>query len=362
MLNGACNISNYEYDCDFNFFLPNYDYSRLFIIIFIGISLILNVFIVYIICGNRRNRDFSLSGSLTLIILFVNFCHKVMYLFNWVIKNDNTEIELETDKSRKNVGALLFGNPSNFGKCKIQGMFLIFFSISQDILINIFCGFINSEVKEKKALFKILLFFAGFIFPGAVAVCFYGVELIGINEKFCHISKYTFNIDNTNNNIIEYNEEEYYGFYKAIIFFIRGINFIITLLYIIRAIKYIKNSDKKDKKRERLISSLSVVVIACLSLLIEIIFKILFFINSDFEETILMTIYLLLNSLDCILLPLAFSIKHYIFIYLCCCCLRNNILSNNNNDNDTSLKEIEIEDILPPNKKGLKELYDKQSK
>ena len=357
MLNGTCNISNYEYDCDFIFIVPDGDYSRLVIFIFIVISFILNVFIVYIICGNRRNRDFSLSGSLTLIILIVNFCHKASYLINWVIKNKNTKVKLEPDKSPKNVGLLLFGNPLQFKPCRFQGLFLIFFSISQDILINIFCGFINSELKEKKALFTILLVFAGFIFPLCVAFCFYGLEIIGINEKFCHISKYTFNLENINNN--EYIEEEYYNFYKAIIFLIRGINFVITLLYIIRAIKYIiKNNNKKDKKRERLISSLSVVIIACFSLFIEIIFKIVF-ISSDFEEEFIV-IYLILNSLDCILLPFAFSIKHNIFLYLCSCCLRSSFLANN--ENDTSIKEIEFDDLLPPNKKGLRELYEKEEK
>ena len=145
----------------------------------------------------------------------------------------------------------------------------------------------------------------------SVAFIFYSIDIVGINEKYCYISKYSFYND-TNNNIFEYVEEENYNFYKAIIFFIRGINLIITLYYIIKAIKYIKNNDKKDKKRERLISSLSVVIITCFSLLIEIIFKTLFFINPDFEETILMTIYLYLNSLDCFLLPFAFSTKHII--------------------------------------------------
>ena len=353
MLNGTCNISNYDYVCNNNFVLPNGDYIRLIIFIVIIISFILNVFIIYIICSNRRKRDFSFSGSLTLIILISNFLHKVSYLINWVIKNENTEIELEPDKTPKNVGVLLFGNPSNFNTCVIQGASLIFFSISQDILINIFFGFINSEGKEKKTLFKILLFFAGLIFPLSFTLIFYNLDIIGINEKFCHITKYKFDIDDTN--AIEYMEEENYNFYKIFIFIMKGINFVVTLFYIIRAIKYIQNSDKKDKKRERLISSLSVVFIACIFLLIEIIFKTLFFI-SDFEEK-LITIYLILNSLDCIFLPLAFSIKHYIFVYLCCCC-RIKIFSNNNNENESSIKEIEV-DLLPPNKKKLKDLYEK---
>lgn len=351
MFNGKCNISNYDYACNNNFFLPNGDFIRLIIFIIIIISFILNVFIIYIICGNRRKRDFSLSGSLTLIILIVNFLHKASYLINWVIKNEYSKVKLDPEKPPKKVGLLLFGNSSNFHSCRIQGLLLIFLSISQDILINIFCGFIHSEIKEKKALFTILLVFAGFIFPLCVAFCFYGLDIIGINEKFCYISKYAFNTDNNK----EYIEEDNYIFYMIIIILIRGINLAITLFYIVKAIKYIKNNDKKDKNRERLISSLSVVIIASFTLLIEIIFKILFII-SDFEENF-MDIYLILNSLDCILLPFAFSIKHNIFLYFCSCCVRSSY--SNTNENDTSLKEIEFDDLLPQNKKGLRELYEK---
>ena len=355
MLNGTngtndkCNILNYDYICNNNFILPNSEYIRLIIFIIIIFSLILNAFIVFIICSNRRRREFSLSGSLTLIILIVNFCHRGSYLINWVIKDKKYEIELEPDKTLKNVGVLLFGNPSNFNICIIQGATLIFLSICQDIFINIFFGFINSEGKEKKVLFKILLLFAGVIFPLVFTLLLVDMDIIGINEKFCHIIKYKFHIDNTKNNKIEYMKEENYNFYKIFIFIIRGINFLVTLFYIIRAIKYIINSDKKDRKRERLISSLPVVIIASFFLLIEIIFKSLFFI-SDFEEE-LMTIYLILNTLDSIFLPLSFAIKHNFFVYFCCCC-RSKIISNNNNENEASIQEIEVDGLLPQNKKN----------
>ena len=352
MYNGTCNISDYDYECDNNFVFPNGDFIRLFIFIVIIISLILNSFIIYIICSHRRKRVFSFSGSITLIILIVNFFHKASYLFNWVIKNDKTEIELEPDKIPKNIGILLIGNPSNFDYCIFQGASLIFFSISQDIFINIFLGFINSEEKRKKTLFTIILLFAGIIFPLFFTFIFVQMDIIGINEKFCHITKYKFNINDTETNTIEYMKEENYNFYKIFIYIIKVINFLVTLFYIIRAIIEVRNSDKKDKKKILIISSLSVVITACLFLLIQIIFKTLFFI-SDYEEK-LMNLYLILNSLDCIFLPLAFSFKHNIFIYYFCCCCRSKFFSNDNNENDTTIKEIDVDALLPPNKKKTK--------
>ena len=64
-----------------------------------------------------------------------------------------------------------------------------------------------------------------------------------------------------------------------------------------------------------------------------------------------MTIYLILNTLDSIFLPLSFAIKHNFFVYFCCCC-RSKIISNNNNENEASIQEIEVDGLLPQNKKN----------
>lgn len=337
--------SNYNYYPDFslkNFIIGggNEYYIRLTLFIFIIVSLILNIIIISItFC--RKKGYFSLSGIITLIFLIDNFLHLSSFMINWVVKNKDTERIIDSDKI--NIGALLYGNPSNLSICKFQAFCLIFFSFCQDIIINIFFASIYYDEKEKRPLFVILLFFIGLIFPLVITSIFYYLDLFGINERFCHISKYTLKI--TENNIVEYDiDNEYIGF-KIIIFIIRIINFIITFFFIIKGvIKMYKITDKKNKQKDKLKGVLLVSIISFLNLLIKLVFKILCFIDNE-NEAKLIGPYLIVSSLDSILLPLAFSILYKIYIYFSCCLpikFDDNII-----DADSSLKYDEKGHLLP---------------
>lgn len=345
MFNNYTNITednilnpNYSFSSFGNFFLGGEnEYIRLIIIIFIIISLILNVIIISIIFC-RKNANFSLSGFITFIILVVNFLHIFSYSINWLIKNKNTEIQLNTgtNESPVNIGGLLFGNPSNMYPCKVQAFLLISLSMGQDFIINIFFAFVYFEGKENKALFIIMLFFIGIISP--LALTFLVFNSIGINVKYCHLTKYIFDIklDETNNTIVEYMEDSYYNFYKAIFLLIRVLNLIINVFFIIKGFLYIiknKKGGKKNKKRDKINASLIVIFISAFTLLIELIFKTIFFINNKKEEEYI-SYYLLFSSLDSILIPFAFSIQHRIYriyIYICPCLTKkfDNILDDN---------------------------------
>ena len=327
--NNTDNITNNDTNIDYdNFFLADGDYYRLAIIILIIVSFILNIIILFIICCCYGKRKiFSFSGTLILIILIVNFFHIFSYCINWVIKNNGIW--------------LLYGDFA----CKTQGILLISLSMSQDIIINIFFAFINSGEKKKQYFFAIFLVLGGFAFPALLTFSFASLEIIGINEKFCHISKYNLGDEVS---IIE-NKEKYtlYIIFKSIIFCIRGINFIITFLYIIRAFKYIKRSERNDKKSLRLISSFFVVFISFFTLLVELVFKLLFFIIPEYENGFYIDIYMLLNSVDSVLLPFAFIIKNKLCVYLCCCCCtENRYESFCDIDNENSIYDIEIDKLL----------------
>ena len=194
---------DYNYFSVKNFFGGRDDPSRLIILIFILLSFVLNVIIIYILSFYRKKRDFSLSGSLTLNILIVNFLHTLSYILNWIIRNDEINNDIENNNSDIEVGALLKGNPSDFGFCQAQGFLLIFLSLSQDIIIIIFLAFINIEKRRrKKFLASIILILGGYISPLLITIYFYYFDLIGINEKFCYISKYLFSIDNGTNEVL----------------------------------------------------------------------------------------------------------------------------------------------------------------
>ena len=145
------NITNNDPNINFNFFLADGDFYRLIIIIFIIVSFLLNIIIIFIICCcYGKKRVFSFSGTLTLIILIVNLLHISSYLINWVIKKEGT-----------NQISLLYGSGN---ACIFQGFLLIFLSMSQDIIVNIFFAFINSGEKEKNIFLCYFYYWEDFFF------------------------------------------------------------------------------------------------------------------------------------------------------------------------------------------------------
>ena len=345
--NNSIYNKDYNYFSVKNFFGGRDDPSRLIILIFILLSFVLNVIIIYILSFYRKKRDFSLSGSLTLNILIVNFLHTLSYILNWIIRNDEINNDIENNNSDIEVGALLKGNPSDFGFCQAQGFLLIFLSLSQDIIIIIFLAFINIERRRrKKFLASIILILGGYISPLLITIYFYYFDLIGINEKFCYISKYLFSIDDRTNEVL-YEKEKNYKSFISIIFTLRFSSFILAIILVIKAFNYIKIAKNPDKKKEILKYSLPVVLVAFFTLCIDLIFKIISIIDNKLEEKYI-EVYVVLNSIDSILLPLAFSIRHNIYIYFCCCFRRNNfeISSINESDNEISIKDLEIDEKL----------------
>ena len=134
----------------------------------------------------------------------------------------------------------------------------------------------------------------------------------------------------------------------------------IMAFFVIRACRYIKRSEKSNKKNEKLKDSLPIVLIAFFTLGVDIIFKILSFIDDDLEEK-LIEAYIILNSIDSILLPLAFSIKHKIYLYICCCFQTRNVeFYSSNNENDASIKDPDIEQLMSEKEDDEKEMNDKK--
>lgn len=360
MLRNISNISNISNivsitnpDYDFlnvkNFFGGAEDPFRLIINIYAFISFLLNLIVVITVCYYKKNKEYSFSGVLTWNILFVNFIHTISFMLNWIIKNKDTEVLLYSNKSNMNIGALLTGNPNNFSTCIVQGFLLIVLSMSQDIIINIFIAYVNEDGKEKKPLFIMILIFLGYIFPISFTVFYYYFRIIGINEKYCYVSKYIFEIKE---GFVKYKINNNYNFCKGIIFLIRGLNFLLTLFFIIRAASYIRRKEKSDKKTEKLKSSLPIVVITFFTLSIEIIFRIISFISSNFEKNFI-GIYLILSNVDSFLLPFAFLIEHNIYKYWFCA--KAFKYDDKSIDNESTIKDLSMDGLLPDKSK-----YDKK--
>ena len=123
------------------------DPIRLVKMIHILLNFILLLLILISIIKNRKRR-LSISLKLTANILIINFMHTLSYIINWVTNLDNA-YTIENDYK---IGGLLVGSPPySLGVCEFQGFMLIFTSLSQDILINIFFYIINrSSIPSKK--------------------------------------------------------------------------------------------------------------------------------------------------------------------------------------------------------------------
>ena len=327
--NNTIRDPNYDFFNAANFL--GADYIRIIIIIYIFLSFLLNLFIFFTIFFYKSKKKMSFSGFITCNILIINFLHTLSYIFNWVIKNNETETKICKE------GALLIGNVSNTALCTFQGCSLIFFSLCQEILNNLLLGYIIFNGKENKPIFILIFALLGYIFPALFVGVFSLFNLIGINEKYCYFAKYTLNSEK---NSFNYEKNINYGVCQVVLFSLRSLNFIATILFLIKSIIYIIKVDNKDHKRETLISSIPTAIVIFLTSFIELIFRILFMISSEIENKYIGT-YLILNTIDSIFLPFSFIIEYKLYQFWFC---RDN---DKNNDLDTSFQDS----LLPEDQK-----------
>jgi hypothetical protein len=259
----------------------------------------------------------SIVIIITCSFLLINFIHTAAYLFEWVLKDDDIIQELKDENGEliDKVGGLLIGNPSSFFPCYAQAFILISSSISQDFIINTFFYMINlSEVELGKNILKIslLLLILGLVFPIGFTLVYLFSGVLGINDKFCYVKKFNFQIIN---NRVDYTFFEYFQIWVMIIYGIRVINFFITLILLIRIIKYVNN---ENKSKVYIFKSIIIPIIQLFTIFIGVIYRLLSFSNS-IKSSEIAWLYLALNTSDGILFPLIFLIQNNIFCNLKSC-------------------------------------------
>ena len=118
----------------------------------------------------------------------------------------------------------------------------------------------------------------------------------------------------------------------------------LNFILFFRGIRYIKKG-KSERKRAKIKSGLPVIAVTTFTLIIDLLYKFLSIIDSDLENY-LVGVYLIINTADSILLPLAFSVEHHIYSYYMylCCSINTKYFNNNNNstDNETTIKDFDI--------------------
>ena len=310
-------VRNPNYDIsNMRNFLGGSDTIRIIINLYILASLILNGinYAVIFITMKKNKIKLVLANWLILGVLFMNFIHTAAYFYEWVI-TDNTEVgilNVDVDKSESfqpTVGALLFGNPKHMFLCYSQGFFLIFSSISQDFLINIFFYLIDTSVFNSFYV-KLAILIIGILFPFVFTSFLMIFGAIGLNDRFCYVKKYRFNDINDDTTEVKY---EYNGktfqICVMIVYFIRIINCIATTYFLVKIIKYVK---KEKKPYSYLIKLIFIPSIQVFTIGIGVLYRFINLISMEASVS-LAAPYLLLNTSDGFLFPIGFAIQNDIF-------------------------------------------------
>ena len=315
-------IGNYNFDVSKYFF--NADIFRLIIIIFIIISFIVNV-LYFITSLKTKFKDELLQNNLILTrnILFINFLHKFSYLYEWVLQNvdnesslyankDNGEIgtiENKDDKNYFRIGGLLVGNMYKMEACKAQGFFLVFTSLSQDILILILFYMINKSTRLSKA--KTCIFLSvGYLCSFIISIIYLSVNGLGLNDKYCFIKKFIFDEKQLDK---PYQMHSYFILMIIIYYLIRLIFIIISCILLYKIVQYIK---KNEYGKGYLIRLSSFLLLQIFSIAFGIMYRIGGMINEKFSRDFV-DIFLIVNNLDALVFPLFSFFSNNMYLNLC---------------------------------------------
>ena len=287
-------------------------FDRKIILFYALISFIINIFIVISIYL-AKNKKISIVMKLSASILSANFINIFAYTFEWVI----CRVDSQKYNGYFEIG-LLFGN-SNYNKtCKLQSFLLLSSSICQDYLMILFFYIINNGKIIEDLYINIFIFLA-VLFPIIIAIICLNFDVFGINDDFCYLKKYK----KSDKNIIDLYEHNDYIYISSIfIYLIRIINFSVTMYFLVKIIKYIKNDNKSFRY---MFKRLLIFFIQLFKLFIIIIYRTT---NLIFDLDEFRNIYRILSTVDGILMPLSYALTNGIF------CDLFKSKSNDKNDDD----------------------------
>ena len=289
-------------------FFGGTDPIRIVIIIYIFLSFILNT-IIFITIGlsiKLKRKGFPLATWVMLSVLLMNFIHTFTYFYEWVITKDVSTATVNINhKYDATIGALLTGNPKNMAGCYTQGFFLIFSSISQDFLINIFFYLVDSsQINEFYSKLAVLIL--GIVIPFIFTIILQIAGGIGLNDKFCYVKKFKFKIEQ---DIVKY---EYYGNFQLfviLVYFVRVLNFIASVYFLVKIWSYV---NKEKKPKFYIFKTVFIPIIQLFTIGIGVIYRVIN-IFSPKASVNLSGPYLILNTVDGVLFPIGFILQNSIF-------------------------------------------------
>jgi len=312
------NVINPDYDIfNSNNFLGGTDPIRIVINIYIILSLIFNCinYAVILITRVKNNIQLLLGNWLLLGVLFMNFIHTATYAYQWVIKEGVNIVTRDVpnifgDKTEVKIGALLNGNPKRMSTCYLQGFFLIFSSISQDFIINIFFYLMDSS-EVNNFYVKLAIIILGLLIPFFLTLILFLLGGIGLNDEFCYVKKFHV-IVNEAKNEVDYSYFLYFQPYVMAVYFVRIINCIATTYFLHKIFRFAKS---ENRSFFYLLKLLFIPIIQVITITIGVIYR---FANifSPGSSANLSAAYLIINTSDGFLFPIGFALQNGIFTQL----------------------------------------------
>ena len=330
MLPSKNNVTNPDYSfVNTKNFFGGTDSIRIVIIVYIFLSFILNTLnlIVFFITMKRAKRKIPLAIWVMISILIVNFIHTFTYFFQWVIKEGVDTVEINIDDNLVQVGGLLTGNPKNMSSCIGQGFLSISSSISQDFLINIFFYMVSTSQEINEKLIKILFATLGVAFPFIFTLILGVTNSLGINDRFCYVNKFDFEIKD---NIVEYKEYKPFQIVVIVVYFIRVVNFFGTVYFLKKIISYIRS---RNESKLYLFKSIFIPLIQLFTIFIGVIYRVINIFSKEMSVS-LSAPYLILNTSDGVLFPVGFFLQNNIWEY------SKKLFSNTKTEETENLIEI----------------------
>lgn len=357
------NIIKADYNFDTAKYFFNADVIRIIIIIFIIISFVFN-FLYFISSLKAKVREEIHKINLILMrsILLINFLHTFSYFYEWVLQNveDNNSLyvtdegdicpynidDCKGDQNYNEIGGLLIGNMFNMSTCQTQGFFLIFSSLSQDLIISIFFYLINKSSRFSKAKIYILILLTNVI-SLIISIIIIAIDGIGLNDKFCFIKKFIFD-----------NEEKTYKLYSGFIpivivyYLLRLAILIISSCFLYRIVKYIR----KNKLGKMYIFKLcSFIIVQIISITVGIMYRFGGMISRKFSRDFV-NIFLIVNTIDGVIFPSLSYFTNNMYKTLCNKNteenLADNLLTPSGKSNDVTANNITMNDRAHNNDKS----------
>ena len=316
----STNIEHGNYTFDTSKYFFSGDKTHVVILIYIIISFVFNLlFFIYFIIGKTKKRiNLILMGN----ILLINFIHTFSYLYEWILQNMDGKNSLYIDKDGKKcgesdcnnsnyseIGGLLVGNMGHMEACKTQAFFLVFTSLSQDILILILFYMINKSTRLSKA--KTCIFLSvGYLCSFIISIIYLSVNGLGLNDKYCFIKKFIFDEKQLDK---PYQMHSYFILMIIIYYLIRLIFIIISCILLYKIVQYIK---KNEYGKGYLIRLSSFLLLQIFSIAFGIMYRIGGMINEKFSRDFV-DIFLIVNNLDALVFPLFSFFSNNMYLNLC---------------------------------------------